>query len=324
MSEGNPAGATPLIIDCDPGIDDAVSIAMAVASPELDLRGITTVAGNASLSTTTRNARALLAALGSSGVPVAPGASRSLVRNPPPYPPIHGDNGLGGVRLDPPADPPAARPASALELFADVLGPAERRSVTLLALGPLTNIALLAATRPDLLERVERLIVMGGSTDRGNITPVAEFNVWVDPEAARRVLCPPALELCLVGLNVTRGATIDDAGLARLGACSLAGGRLAKMITGYADLGQDGWPLHDVAIVTAALEPGLLVTRPATIEVDTGAGPSRAQTVCEFDEAPAFLSLRDDPELPSRARVAVELDRKLFREMLFERIGRLG
>ena len=195
----------PLLLDCDPGIDDAVAIMLACASPEFDLLGVTTVSGNVGLEHTTRNARGLLALAGRPDVPVAAGAPRPLVRAQPAraaY--VHGDDGIRGVPLPEPAAP--LDPRHAVALLADTVA-ASTEPVTLAAVGPLTNVALFYALHPELAARLGGLVVMGGSVGAGNVTPAAEFNIWADPEAAYRVLTDPGLPhpvpTALVGLEVT-------------------------------------------------------------------------------------------------------------------------
>jgi pyrimidine-specific ribonucleoside hydrolase len=320
------AAPTPLVIDCDPGIDDAVGLALALASPEVDLLAVTTVAGNAPLELTTSNALRLLRAFGREDVPVAAGADRALVRiaihnlQPP-----HGSNGLGGVDL--PAATRSAGGEHAVELLARVLRDAAPRSVTIAAIGPLTNIALLLALHPELAERIDRLVIMGGSTTRGNITPVAEFNVWTDPEAAQRVLAGSGLDICLVGLDVTRQATVDDSTLGAWRATSERGSLLADMIDGYGDHGPDGWPLHDALAVAAIVDPTLIESRGAKIEVDTGAGVGRGQTICFVDPPKGkgvvlgIPAPDTDPAARPRAEVAVQMDSARFRELLLARVA---
>lgn len=319
-------GRTQLIIDCDPGVDDAVSLALAAGSPELDLRAVTTVAGNVPLELTTRNAARLLHAFGRADVPIAPGAARALVRVPPPHPPVHGSNGLGGVEL--PAAPRPVETEGAVALLASVLRDAAPRSITIAAIGPLTNIALLLSLHPGLTDRIDRLVIMGGATGPGNITPVGEFNVWADPEAARRVLSAADLDICLVALDVTRRATVDERVLESLRAASVRGRLLAAMIDGYGDRNPRGWPLHDALVLASIIDPALVTTRPALVEVDTGPGLARAQTFCAFDMPisgwgghgfPVGL-----PDIPSALQVAVDLDVDGFRELLLERVASEG
>lgn len=314
----------PLVIDCDPGVDDAVALALAVASPEVDLRAVTTVAGNAPVEVTTANALRLLRAFGRDDVAVATGADRPLVRTsfhglaPP-----HGQNGLGDVEVPPAVH--GARSQHAVELLADVLRRAEQQSVVIAAIGPLTNIALLVALHPELMDRVDRLVVMCGSRGHGNITPVAEFNVWSDPEAAQRVLAGSGLRVCVVGLDVTRRATLDRSALDALRARSDRGALLADMVRGYKDQAPGGWPMHDALAVASIIDPALVTMCGATIEVDTGLGAGRGQTICTLagtgPYAPAF---GEPPDGRTRAEVAIEVDVPRWRELVLERAAGTG
>jgi inosine-uridine nucleoside N-ribohydrolase len=194
------------VIDTDPGVDDAIALLVAAASPEVELRAVTTVFGNVSVSQTTENALRILALAGADHIPVATGADRPLV-HPQPHRAahVHGANGLGGVEL--PSAQRLAEGTPAVRLLADLLhGSSE--PVTVCAVGPLTNLALLVATDPAAAARIERLVVMGGAYGSGNVTPTAEFNVWSDPEAAQRVLTS-GLPITVVGLDVTRPTAMD-------------------------------------------------------------------------------------------------------------------
>lgn len=299
-----------MVVDCDPGIDDAVALALIAASEELDLRAVTAVSGNVGVDAAVRNAARILRLLGRDDVPVAAGAARPLVRATPPYPPIHGANGVGGVELPPAAGEVGAGPA--LELLTAVLAAAEPRSVALVALGPLTNVALLLALRPELTDRLACLLTMGASYDRGNVTPHAEFNVWVDPEAAHRVLAESDLPVRLFTLGATRRAALDEGQRQALGRTSAVGEVLAQMMLGYADIDTSGgWPLHDAIVVAELIDPGIVDLRPATVTVDTGTGARRGAT--EFDFEPAS---------PSGLEAGVGADGARFRELLSARIAR--
>jgi len=199
--------AAPLVIDCDPGVDDAIAILLALASPEVELLALTTVAGNLPLETTTRNALRVLALADREDVPVAAGAGRPLVvprwRDAAV---VHGSDGLGG---SPAPEPRAAVvPMHAVDLLAEILERSDE-PVLLAPVGPLTNIALLAALRPELLPRLGRVSIMGGADGQGNVTPAAEFNIWFDPESAARTF-DSGLDVTMVGLNATRAAMIGD------------------------------------------------------------------------------------------------------------------
>ena len=332
------SGAVPLVIDCDPGIDDALALALAAASPEVDLRQVTTVSGNSRVEVCTGNALALLELLGRRDVPVAAGATRAIVRvawhgltSP------HGGNGLGGVRLPAAARVPEAEHAVAR--VASLLRTAPPRSVTVAAIGPLTNIALLLAVHPECVGAIDRVVVMGGSTGPGNITATAEFNVWTDPEAAQRVLADSGLRITLVGLDVTSRATLDTSMLSTLRASSKRGALLADMVLGYGDRRGGEWPLHDVLAVAAVMDPSLVSTRPARVEVDTGLGPDRGRTACTFlpdapsagpgaaaphpstGAPPPSGGATGAPASPTRCDVAVDLDVDRFRSLLLTRVA---
>lgn len=314
--------STALVIDCDPGIDDAVALALAVGSPEVELRQVTTVSGNSPVDVTTRNALQLLDAFGRQDVPVAAGASRALVRvgwHGLPSP--HSENGLGRVRLD--RETRLAEPVHAVDRLADLLRRAAPRSVVVAAIGPLTNLALLLALHPECAGGIDRLVVMGGSTGPGNITASAEFNLWTDPEAAQRVLTDSGLDVTLVGLDVTRRATVDPAMLEALRAASERGRLLADMIVGYRDRRAGAWAMHDVLALAAVVDPTLVSTRPAEVEVDTGSGPERGRTRCTFldeDAGSPPPSPAGFVRTTTRCRVAVDLDVARFRELLLERV----
>jgi pyrimidine-specific ribonucleoside hydrolase len=369
------SGAVPVVVDCDPGIDDAVALALVAASPELDLRAVTTVRGNVPVDLCTRNARRVLAACGRAEVPVAGGATRPLVRANPEYPRIHGTDGLGDVHLtvaageaeslavgddgrgadvgivggaEPGADEGAtagaARAGAALDLLAAVLEPAAPGEVTVIALAPLTNLALLLDLRPDLADRIGTLAVMGATIDRGNVTPFAEFNVWADPEAAHRVLVEGELaSVRLFTLAATRKAALNEDQRLELATWSPAGALLAEMILGYDDqVTGAGWPLHDAMVVAALVDPTLVTLRPAAaIGVDTGTGSRRGHTAFDWDgegfpagsgaaggEAitafePHWKIDGEPPPPAPTLEVAIDADPERFRALLRERIARL-
>jgi pyrimidine-specific ribonucleoside hydrolase len=276
----------PIVIDCDPGIDDAVALLLACASPELRLLGVSTVAGNVSLEHTTRNAGRLLALAGRSDVPVAAGAWRPLVRSSPGRAEqVHGEDGVHRATLPEPAAEPDPRPA--VDLLADAIG-GSADPVTLVAIGPLTNVALLYAVHPEVAATLGRVVVMGGSATTGNTTPAAEFNVWSDPEAAYRVLTDPGLDppvpTTMVGLDLTRALPFTEADLGTLASGGAAGQATAAMLRPEAErqrrtTGVAALAVHDAVAVTAVLRPDLVQTRPATITVDCSDGPARGATV---------------------------------------------
>jgi len=268
----------PVIIDTDPGIDDAMAILYAVAEPEIDLLGLTTVFGNVSLAEATRNARGLLALAGgdggitgAGGVPVVPGAERPRVRplNPFAYH-VHGPTGLGTTLLPAPSAPTVGGAVSAFLADRCAERPGE---ITIIALGPLTNLAQALDERPALAERVGRLVVMGGAVrGPGNITPHAEYNFWQDPEAAARVL-GAGWPITLVGLDVTTRVVLTPDRLGRIArAAPRCGGFLAEAVTHYfsfhaENLDLDGCHFHDPTAVIASAAPKLLRTEALRLSV---------------------------------------------------------
>jgi pyrimidine-specific ribonucleoside hydrolase len=275
---------TPLVIDTDPGIDDALAILLALASPEVDLRLVTTVHGNVELDRTTDNALRVLHLAGRSDVPVAAGAAVSLVHPQPERAGhVHGEAGLGGVELPPSPAVPDPRPA--VVALADLLL-ASARPVTVAAIGPLTNLALLVRAFPEAARRIGRLVVMGGSAARGgNVTAAAEFNMWADPEAAHVVLTA-ALPTVLVGLDVTLPTVLTAEGISRFASAGPVGARAAAILQQYVDnartaYGVDGVVVHDALAVTEAIAPGTLGTVRRDVAVDTGPGAGRGQTLVD-------------------------------------------
>ena len=204
----------PVIIDCDPGHDDALALWFAAGHPSLDVRAVTTVGGNVPLEHTSRNARVVLSVAGVADVPVAAGAEGPLARVLETAEWIHGANGLGGPVLPEPTVP--LDPRTATELMADVLLSADE-PVAIIATGPITNVAVLLRDRPELAARIREVVWMGGSTERGNATPYAEFNAMVDPEALDLVV-RSGVKFTMVGLNVTHHALVTPEVRARLAA----------------------------------------------------------------------------------------------------------
>ncbi|MGY2001590.1 nucleoside hydrolase [Blastococcus sp. SYSU DS1024] len=307
----------PLVIDTDPGIDDALAILLALASPEVDLRLVTTVHGNVELAQVTENALRVLHLAGRSDVPVAAGARASLVHPQPERAGhVHGDAGLGGVELAP--SPAAVDPRPAVVALAETLL-AESTPVTVAAIGPLTNIALLLAVHPEAAERIGRLVVMGGSASRGgNVTAAAEFNVWSDPEAAQVVLSS-SVPAVLVGLDVTLLTVLTEEGIARFAAAGPIGRSAAAILQQYVDHARDaygtaGVVVHDALALTEAIAPGTLGTVRRDVVVDTTPGPGRGQTL---------VDRRAVSRAASAVEVAETVDSGAAVEFLVSRLARL-
>lgn len=274
---------TPLIIDTDPGVDDAVAIVLALHSPEVELVAVTATYGNIGMVGTYANARRILALAGRSDIPVAAGATRPLVHvNEHWAPEWHGADGLGGRTAHFP-EPPAGDARSALALTVDVLRGATE-PVTIAAIGPLTDTALLLAAHPELTDRIGRIVVMGGALSGGNFTGAAEFNVHADPEAAHRVLTQPDVPVTMVPLDLTMRCLADGAWLAELDAagprCALLGSVLAAYRAAFlVRHGIDAVALHDAVAVLEAAVPGTLRTTPMPVRVACDFGPARGATI---------------------------------------------
>jgi len=254
------------LLDCDPGIDDAFAIAFGCGHPGLELCGITTVAGNVSLDLTTRNALAVLEFLGNGQVPVAAGSPAPLLRPFEDARRVHGESGLGAARLPAPRGRPVDTHAVDFLIEKIAAAPGE---TTLVATGPLTNVALAVRRCPQLVAQVADFVIMGGSAGRGNITPAAEFNIWCDPEAAA-IVFGAGWRVTMTGLDVTRQALVTaDIEDRMLGMGPLADELLLPGLHGYGGTARSGKPVHDVCALALVAEPGLFGCEPARVEVET-------------------------------------------------------
>jgi pyrimidine-specific ribonucleoside hydrolase len=304
---------TPVIIDCDPGHDDAMALLLALASPELEVSAVTTVAGNQTLEKVTANAIRVLDVAQAHDMPVAAGADRPLVHPARVAHEVHGETGLDGPDLPGPSRAPDAR--HAVELIAATL---RERPHTLIAIGPLTNLALLLAIHPDVAERIPRIVIMGGAYGPGNVTPEAEFNVWCDPEAAHRVF-GSGVPVTMVGLDVTHRAMLSAARADALRETGRAGAVVADLHAFYRRFhlevyGHDDTPVHDALAVAHVVKPDLLTTDRLNVEIDVTRGPCRGRTVVD--------RLRRTGREPN-ADVAIDVDAAGFIDLLTSRIASL-
>jgi inosine-uridine nucleoside N-ribohydrolase len=301
---------TPIVLDCDPGHDDAIALLLALASPEVELLGVTTVAGNQTLEKTTANAIRILEFAGRGDVPVAAGADRPLVREPYVATFVHGESGLDGPALPPPSVRPVA--GHAVDFLAE-----HASGATLVATGPLTNVALLLALHSG--SAPEHIVLMGGAIAEGNVTPAAEFNIWADPEAARRVF-ESRIDVTMVGLDVTHKALMTPEHADRVRGSGRTGKLVAELFAFYhrfhADTyGLPGSPIHDAVALAHVTHPDLLETVERHVAVDCESRLCRGRTVVDL-----WRRTGNEPN----AHVAVDVDAERFIDLLLERIASLG
>lgn len=311
-------GRRPVILDCDPGHDDALAILL--AARHFDVLAITTVAGNVDVDRTTLNARRIVDLAGLD-VPIARGCALPLVQPPVHAPDIHGQSGLDGYEFPPPRA--AVEERHAVELLVDTLR--ARDGVTIIATGPLTNLAVALRTAPDIAGRIKEISLMGGSATFGNRTPAAEFNVWFDPEAAAAVF-QSGIPLWMCGLNLTRQAGIDLAGIARIEALGArTAGAMASLLRFYLDrqrerAGGASASLHDPCAVAILLDPPVISWAPVHVTVELRGEHTRGMTVCDVRHLPEFnpAAIPGGPArgAPANARVAVGIARAAFMRLI--------
>ena len=308
----------PLIIDTDPGQDDAVAILLALASPEIDLLGITTVAGNVPLDLTEVNARKICDLAGRQDVPVFAGLSRPLVRRLVTAEHVHGRTGLDGPDLPPPQTP--LQEQHAVDFIIETVRKEPSGSVTIAPIGPLSNIAMALQRAPDIAPRIKQIVLMGGGCfEGGNITPAAEFNIYVDPHAAA-VVFGAGIPITMMPLDVTHKALTTAK---RNGALRAIGNRtctaVAEMLGFFerfdeAKYGRDGGPLHDPCTLAWMIAPELFSGRHCNVEIETASELTMGMTVIDWWQ----VSGR-----PHNAFVVGDLDAEAFFALITERLANL-
>ncbi len=304
----------PVILDGDPGHDDAVNILLACSSPELDVLGVTTTYGNVGLERTTHNAR-VVRELIDAAFPVYPGADRPLVASRLSAEAVHGSSGLGGPDL-----PTPRQPAETLHAAQFIINSVRSRpgEVTLLPTGPLTNLALAFRLAPDIAALIREVVWMGGSLDTGNWTPSAEFNALCDPHAAR-IVFESGVNLTMFGLNATHQAIANPARVAAFRQLGTKVGEFtAVLLEFFAEhhrerYGWDGGALHDPMTAAYLIAPELFGVRSMRVDIDTSEGLSAGRTVCDV--------WRVTGKAPN-ADVALSVNADGFFGLLTERIGR--
>ncbi|MFB6103631.1 MAG: nucleoside hydrolase [Halobacteriaceae archaeon] len=299
---------TEIVLDCDPGHDDAIALLLAGAAPELDVAAVTTVAGNQTLEKTTDNARRMLTVMDRPDIPVAAGMGEPLARELTTAAHVHGESGLDGPDL------PAARvdldDRHGVDLLIDTVRASD--GITLVPVGPLTNIAMALKKAPDIRDGIEEIVVMGGAIRKANITPAAEFNIYVDPEAARYVF-ESGLDVTMVGLDVTFASQVRPAEVETIRGLGEVGSMVAAFLDFAAEYytsthGLEGYPIHDAVAVAHVLDD-VVETERMRVDVETDSEFCDGRTVCDVD---------DRTDRSPNVDVGVDLDREAFLDRLLD------
>ena len=307
-----------IIIDTDPGQDDAVAILLALGSPELEVLGITAVAGNVPLPLTARNARIVCELAGRTDIRVHAGCDAPLIRRLVTAEHVHGKTGLDGPQL---ADPVMAlQDQHGVDFIIDTLRRETANSVTLCALGPLTNIAAAFQKAPDIVARVQQIVLMGGAYfEVGNITPAAEFNIYVDPEAAQ-IVFRSGVPLVVMPLDVTHKALTNRARIEAFRGMGTEPGRMVAEWTDFFErfdmqkYGSEGAPLHDPCVIAYLIDPSLFAGRHINVEIETVSELTLGMTVADWWGVTSR---------PANALFIGSVDAERFYALLIDRIGRL-
>lgn len=305
----------PIILDCDPGHDDAIALILALASPELELKAVTTSAGNQTPEKTLRNALRILTLLQRSDIPVAGGAVKPLMRELIIADNVHGESGLDGPELPEPNFAP--QQCNAVELIAKTLRESAE-PVTIVATGPLTNIALLLTSHAELQPKIARIVIMGGAAGLGNWTPAAEFNIYVDPEAAE-IVFQSGLPIVMAGLDVTHRAQIMSEDIERF---RQLGNPVASVVADLLDFfmeyhkqekwGFQGAPLHDPCTIAWLIKPSMFTCVERWVGVETQGKYTQGMTVVDY-----YGLTNNAPN----TTVMMDIDRQAFVDLLVERVG---
>lgn len=308
-----------IILDCDPGIDDALALLLAQGNPNIQIIAVTTVAGNQVLEKVTRNALAIGELAAIKGVPFAAGCASPLLRLPQIADEIHGDTGLGDVKLPAPTKIQLDK-RHGVQLLIDTIMEHEPNTVTLVPTGALTNVALAAKLEPRIVERVKEVVLMGGAYNTGNRTPVAEFNTHTDPEAAQIVFTQPWKKLTMVGLDLTHQAFATDEVMKRIGGLKTKlSGIVTQLLEFYTAMyrREAGFPfcvVHDACAVAYVIDPSLIETKKCPIQVELAGTHTYGMTVCDLRK----------PVEDCRTQVATKLNFEGFWDLMIDALKTLG
>ncbi|HBD80367.1 MAG TPA: pyrimidine-specific ribonucleoside hydrolase RihA [Leclercia adecarboxylata] len=307
--------ALPIILDCDPGHDDAIALVLALASPELEVKAVTSSAGNQTPDKTLRNVLRMLTLLKRSDIPVAGGAVKPLMRDLIIADNVHGETGLDGPALPEPDFAP--QNCTAVELMAKVLRESPE-PVTLVATGPQTNVALLLNSHPELHAKIARIVIMGGAMGLGNWTPAAEFNIYVDPEAAE-IVFQSGIPVVMAGLDVTHRAQIMADDIERFRAINNPVARtVAELLDFFMEYhktekwGFQGAPLHDPCTIAWLLKPEIFTTARRWVGVEMQGKYTQGMTVVDY-----YMLSGNEPNTD----IMLDIDRQAFVDLLAERLA---
>ncbi|CAM2910330.1 pyrimidine-specific ribonucleoside hydrolase RihA [Hathewaya histolytica] len=307
----------PVIIDCDPGHDDAIALMLALGNERIDVKAVTTSAGNQTPDKTLNNALRVLSFLGLDNIEVAQGAKKPMMRDLIIAPEVHGESGLDGPQLPQPSFKESSR--NAIEVIADVLKNSDEK-ITLIPTGPLTNIAIFLSTYPELKDKIERISLMGGAAFGGNWTPAAEFNILVDPEAAD-VVFKSGVPITMCGLDVTHKAQVYDEDIEKFRGLSNATGKLvAELLDFFAIFHKDerfgfkGAPLHDPCAVACIIDPSIIKTKKCHVAIETNGEFTLGATVVDYNDI-----LKKEKNVD----VAFDIDRERFIQMIYDSVKNL-
>lgn len=307
-----------IILDCDPGHDDAVALLLAHGSPEIELLAVTTVVGNQTLEKVTRNARAIAHVIGLRGVPIAAGCAWPLLQEAKAAAEIHGESGLDGVELPEPDE--ALDPRHGVDVIIETVMAHDPGTVTIVPTATLTNVAMAVRKEPRIVERVAEVVLMGGGYHTGNASPVAEFNIATDPEAAR-IVFTAGWPVTMVGLDLTHQALATPDVIERIRAVNTGPSQfvdqlLAFFARAYRDnAGFDAPPVHDPCAVARVIDPSVMTTRRVPLDVELTGTLTRGMTVAD---------LRGPVPDDCVTSVAVELDRDKFWDLVVDALERIG
>lgn len=297
---------TPIIIDTDPGIDDAAAISIALNHPEIDVKMITTVHGNVNIDKTTRNALQLKAFF-ESDVPVHRGAVAPLINAPIDASHVHGETGMGGYELPEPS-PELLASNRAIEAMRETILESDE-PITLVPIGPLTNIALLFKTYPEVKSNIKAIVLMGGSAGRGNVTPAAEFNIYCDPEAAD-IVFKAGLPITMVGLDVARGASLSSTAINELKSINQTTHMLYHMFNHYhGDEFDTGIAVYDAYTMLYLLHPEHFKTADAAVAIELNGTYTRGATVVNYNAQKKSVN------------VVLAVDKTRFKQLFFEALS---